>query len=144
VVPAVVIGLGLRLNLMFTGRIPLIASFVGCFLLQGVIRSVLLNLPMLAQLGPLTGVALILFTFYMITDPQTSPSSRAGQIAYGGGIALTYGLLLALRVRFTPFYAVLLVASARGLLIAITNAVADRKAAAALVLAPELGAEPQP
>lgn len=115
VVPLIIVGLGLRLNLLFTGRLPTIAAWLGTFVVLGVVRAWVLDGPILAELVPLTGIALVLFTFYMITDPQTSPSRPASQVAFGAGIALAYSVLLLLHVQYTLFYSVTAVAAIRGL-----------------------------
>jgi enediyne biosynthesis protein E5 len=119
VVPIIIVGLGLRLNLLFTRRLPTIASWLAAFVVLGLGRSWLLGSPISAELVPLTGVAMVLFTFYMITDPQTSPSGTWGQIAYGSGIALAYTVLLAFEVQYTMFYSVTVVAAARGVWLAL-------------------------
>ena len=40
-------------------------------------------------------MAFLLFTFYMVTDPATTPSAPLEQLAFGGAVAATYGLLMA-------------------------------------------------
>jgi enediyne biosynthesis protein E5 len=112
--PAIIVGLGIRLNLLFTRRLPLIASFLVAFLVQAVVRSTITGNPLSADLAALTNVPLVLFTFYMITDPQTSPSARRGQVAFGAGVALFYGLLLELHFTFNLFYCVTVVTAIRG------------------------------
>jgi enediyne biosynthesis protein E5 len=112
--PAVIALLGLRLNLMFTSRLPLVGAWLVGFGLQAVARSALLGNPLLAELLPLTGVPLVLFTLYMITDPMTSPRGLRGQIAFGLGIAAAYGVLMALRINFALFYSVTVATAVRG------------------------------
>ena len=53
----------------------------------------------------MTGVAFLLFTFYMVTDPATTPSTPRGQIAFGAAVAAAYGLLMAFHVVFGLFFA---------------------------------------
>ena len=67
------------------------------------------------KLVPLTGIAFVLFTFYMITDPQTSPSRLRSQLVFGAGIAVAYTVLLKLHVQYTMFYSVTAICSIRGL-----------------------------
>ena len=64
---------------------------------------------------PITGMAFLLFTFYMVTDPATTPSGTLGQLAFGGSVAATYGLLTASHVVFGLFFSLLIVCSIRGL-----------------------------
>jgi hypothetical protein len=68
-----------------------------------------------------TGIPLVLFTFYMITDPQTSPSRPRSQFIFGVSIAIAYEVLLAMQVQYTMFYAVGTVCALRGTIIALQN-----------------------
>jgi len=128
VLPAVLVCAGSFLNGRFTHKLPLIAGWVGGFVLQALVRWGLFgNLP-LASLMPLTGVALLLFTFYMVTDPATTPVPAWRQVGFGAAVAATYGVLLAAHVVFTPFFALTVVAMGRG---ALQWAAAWRRLAAA-------------
>ncbi|HSG41116.1 MAG TPA: enediyne biosynthesis protein UnbU [Thermoanaerobaculia bacterium] len=115
IVPLIIVGLGMRLNLLFTGRLPTILSWLGTFILLGAARAWYFGSPVLAELVPLTGIAFVLFTFYMITDPQTSPSRVRSQFFFGAGIALAYSVLLMLHVQYTMFYSVTVIAATRGM-----------------------------
>jgi len=114
-VPLVIVMLGVRLNIMFTGRIPTILSWLSTFVLLASVRAWIFGYPFAGQLVVLTGIPMVLFTLYMITDPQTSPSSRRSQIFFGAGIALAYSVLLALHVQYTMFYSVTAICTIRGL-----------------------------
>jgi enediyne biosynthesis protein E5 len=65
-------------------------AFIACYLTLVFGRSVWLGEPMSIPLHRLQSGALLLFTFFMISDPRTTPDSRAGRIlfaalvAYGG------------------------------------------------------------
>ena len=63
----------------------------------------------------MTGVAFILYTFYMVTDPATTPSGRREQIAFGFSVAAVYGLLMVTHVVFGLFFALSIVCAVRGL-----------------------------
>ena len=65
----------------------------------------------------MTGVAFILFTFYMVTDPATTPSGTRSQIIFGAAVAITYGLLVICHVVFGLFFALLIVCAGRGALL---------------------------
>ena len=121
IVPAVVMFLGLRLNLLYTGKLPLIASFVLVFVAQAIVRSLLLGNPLLAELAILTNVPMALFVLYMITDPQTSPSEMRGQIVFGVAIATCYGVLMAARVNFTLALCLTMVVASRGVLLYVES-----------------------
>lgn len=132
-VPLIIVGLGMRLNLLFTGRIPTVLSWLGGFLVFGAIRAwFIYDNSIVAELVPLTGIAFVLFTFYMITDPQTSPSRLRSQILFGGGIALAYSVLLLLHVQYTMFYSVTVVAGIRGLWLYVQSLRAPAAAPAAV------------
>jgi enediyne biosynthesis protein E5 len=140
VLPAVLVCAGSFLNGRFTHKLPLIAGWVGGFVLQALVRWGLFgNLP-LASLMPLTGVALLLFTFYMVTDPATTPVPAWRQVGFGAAVAATYGVLLAAHVVFTPFFALTVVAMGRG---ALQWAAAARQQAAA-AMSPQPTATYQP
>jgi hypothetical protein len=113
-VPLIIVGLGMRLNLLFTGRIPTVVSWLVTFIGLGACRAWFQHTHVVAELVPLTGIAMVLFTFYMITDPQTSPSRFRSQVFFGSGIALAYSVLLLLHVQYTMFYSVTAIAAARG------------------------------
>jgi hypothetical protein len=113
--PLIVICTGSYLNLKATGRIPLILTWVGAFAFQGLIRSVIHHTPVAAALMPMSGFAFILFTFYMITDPATSPSKTAHQAAFGCAVAFFYGVFMELHFVFGLFYALTVVTTVRGI-----------------------------
>ncbi|MFE7132615.1 enediyne biosynthesis protein [Streptomyces sp. NPDC057638] len=134
-VPAIIITLGTLLNAKLTQRMWLILAWVGGFALQAVIRGLLFDTSIPAGLAMMTGVAFVLFTNYMITDPGTTPSAKWGQIAFGGSVAAVYGLLTALSVAYGLFFATALVCGARGGFLWIADTVAQRRAEEALALA---------
>lgn len=116
-VPGVILASGLVLNLKLTRRGPLIAGWVGGFAAQAVVRSVLFGTPVVAALVPMTGVAFVLFTNYMITDPGTTPARPRNQALFGLAAAATYGALVVGHVVFGLFFALAIVSAARGLLL---------------------------
>ena len=121
IIPLVIVGLGFRLNLFFTGKLPVIGSWLATFIILAGVRSVVEGTSWSGELVVLTGIPMVLFTFYMITDPQTSPSPLRSQIIFGGSIALAYQVLLGLHLQYTMFYAVAVVCGARGVIIAAEN-----------------------
>jgi len=113
--PLTIIYLGTNVNRRTTKRVPLIFAWLGGFLFFAMLRAVLTQASVLSALMPMTGIAFILFTLYMITDPMTSPSSLKGQIAFGLGIAVVYSALIAVfHVIFTLFFSVVIVCAIRG------------------------------
>jgi len=106
---------GTFINVRFTKRIPLIAGWLGGFMAQAFMRSFVFDTPVAAPLMPMTGFAFILYTFYMVTDPATTPSGARGQVAFGVSVAAVYGLLMVLHVVFGLFFALTVVCALRGL-----------------------------
>ncbi|HEX7335486.1 MAG TPA: hypothetical protein VF290_28590 [Pyrinomonadaceae bacterium] len=115
VLPAVIVCTGTFLNARFTKRLPLIAAWLGGFVAQAALRSLFLETPFEAGLVPMTGVAFILYTFYMVTDPATTPSGKREQILFGASVAAVYGLLMVSHVVFGLFFALTIVCTIRGL-----------------------------
>lgn len=115
VLPCIIIVSGSFLNTRYTSRMPLLAAWIVGFGLQAVLRSVLFGTPVTAALAPMTGVAFVLFTFYMVTDPPTTPSRRNEQILFGASVAALYGVLVAFHVVFGIFFALSIVCAVRGL-----------------------------
>jgi enediyne biosynthesis protein E5 len=110
----VIIAAGTMLNAKLTGRMWLIMGWVLVFALQSVVRGIFLDTSILGALVTMTGTAFILFTNYMITDPGTSPSKPASQVAFGGGVALVYGLFTGAGIAYGLFFATASVCLIRG------------------------------
>jgi len=116
VLPGAILVAGSMINGKLTGRMPLILAWVGGFALQALIRAVFLDHALPSALLTMTGVAFILFTNYMITDPQTTPSQPRDQVIFGLCSALVYGVLVAAHVTFGLFFALTIVCAGRFLL----------------------------
>ncbi|MEU8521287.1 enediyne biosynthesis protein [Streptomyces sp. NBC_01216] len=134
-VPAIIITLGTMLNAKLTERMWLILAWVGGFALQAVVRGLLFDTSIPAGLAMMTGVAFVLFTNYMITDPGTTPSSKWGQMAFGGSVATMYGVLTAMSVAYGLFFATALVCAIRGAFLWTADIVSKKRAEEALALA---------
>lgn len=115
--PLVVICTGSYLNLKATKRMPLILAWMLAFVLQALIRSALNGTPLVAALMPMTGFAFVLFSFYMITDPATSPSRPMHQVLFAAAVATAYGACMQLHIVFGLFYALTAVCMVRGFVI---------------------------
>lgn len=117
VLPAIIVFTGSLLNTKLTGRMPLILGWLGGFVAQAFVRSVFLDASFISALLPMTGVAFILYTFYMVTDPATTPEGRVGQVVFGASVAATYGLLMTAHIVFGLFFALTTVSTVRGLVL---------------------------
>jgi Na+-translocating ferredoxin:NAD+ oxidoreductase RnfD subunit len=125
--PALIVCTGSFLNAKLTRRIPLILSWLGFFVLQAAVRHFLFGSMFLASLNPMTGVAFLLFTFYMVTDPATTPVTVRGQVAFGAAVAIAYGVLMTLHVVFGLFFALSAVCVGRGLQMYLRALAAQRQ-----------------
>jgi Na+-transporting NADH:ubiquinone oxidoreductase subunit NqrB len=68
-----------------------------CALVLG--RSTWIGEPLHVPLYRLQDGALLLFTFFMISDPKTTPDSRVGRVAFAGVVALAaFGLKFGLQI----------------------------------------------
>jgi enediyne biosynthesis protein E5 len=136
VLPAIIIFSGSFLNTRFTRRIPLILAWLGGFVLQAAIRHFVFGNLFLPSLNPMTGVAFLLFTFYMVTDPATTPMTRRGQIGFGLSMAAAYGTLMAFHVVFGLFFGLSAVCAGRGVLLYLKALAAQRAEARVKVAFP--------
>ena len=127
ILPAVIVCTGTFLNARFTRRLPLIAAWLGGFVAQAALRSLFFDTPFGAALVPMTGVAFILYTFYMVTDPATTPERHREQIVFGVSVAAVYGLLMVNHVVFGLFFALTIVCTVRGMWMYAMQWVKSRK-----------------
>lgn len=115
ILPAIICVSGTFINLRFTGRLPLILGWWAGFVAQALLRAALFGTPLGSSLNPMTGVAFILFSYYMISDPATTPFDRKNQVAFGFAVAAVYGLLVSMHIAFDLFFALTAVSGTRGL-----------------------------
>jgi enediyne biosynthesis protein E5 len=121
--PGLIVITGTFLNARFTHRLPLIAAWLIGFVIQAFLRSWIFNTPLIPALVPMTGVAFILFTFYMVTDPGTTPTHFREQVLFGAGVAATYGILMVSHIVFGLFFALTIVCAVRGILLQVQTMV---------------------
>ena len=114
VLPAIIVCSGTFLNTRYTKRLALIVAWLTTFVLQAYVRHWWLGSSLGGALMPMSGVAFILYTFYMVTDPPTSPGNTRGQILFGVSVAVIYGLLMAAHIVFGLFFALTIVSTVRG------------------------------
>jgi protein-S-isoprenylcysteine O-methyltransferase Ste14 len=118
VLPLLVFTSGSLLNTKFTGRVPLAAAWVAGFVVQALLRAAVNGTPWQAGLAPMTGLAFVLYTFYMVTDPATTPEEPRHQVAFGAAVAIVYGLFVQSHLVFGFYYALTIVTALRGLWLA--------------------------
>ncbi|MFN2588639.1 MAG: hypothetical protein ABR613_11055, partial [Actinomycetota bacterium] len=106
----------LSLFIFKVGRGWLVGSFLVFYALQTGLRAYVMRAhlpPEMLFLGTISTPSFFLFTFFMITDPKTSPSSPRGQIGVAAAITLVDLYLHTRGSVFTFFVAAFIVATAR-------------------------------
>ena len=96
-------------------RIVLAASYVGPYLAGAAVLAALGVGSFALALTLVSNAAFQLFTFFMITDPMTTPNSRRGQLAYGVAIAVAEHVFRFNGFKSAPFYALFLMSGIRPL-----------------------------
>ena len=113
---AFIVMLGLMFVIPKVNRHWLVLSFLGTFTIQTALRAFIMrhHLPFETLFfGTLSSPSFFIFTFFMITDPATSPPKKKDQIIVGVSIALVDLLLHLRQSYYTFFFAALTVASVR-------------------------------
>jgi hypothetical protein len=121
ILPVIFCITGFTLNVKFTKRLPLIVTWLTAFALQAIIRGIYWHTPIVASLLPMSGVAFLLYTFYMITDPATSPRSVLGQVTFGASVACTYAILMSYHVVYGLFFSLTIVCALRGITLVLVK-----------------------
>jgi enediyne biosynthesis protein E4 len=99
-------GFGMFLLVPKVKRLPLVLSFLFFFTCQILFRAWLMkhHLPFITLFfGTITSPAFFLFTFFMITDPATSPGDKKQQIIIGFLLAL-FDLIFHLKQSYHTFF----------------------------------------
>jgi enediyne biosynthesis protein E5 len=114
-IPMIILTAGTVLNAMLTKKTALIVGWMGSFAIQALVRHWLFGVQLNTALGVMTGVAFVLFSNYMVTDPATTPTKGMAKFMFGSAVGLVYGVLMAFNVVYTLFFALSIVCAARGL-----------------------------
>jgi hypothetical protein len=120
--PAIVLATGILVHAMFTGRLPLVLTWLAAFIIQGQLRSWYFGTSPIVPLTPMTSAAFMVFTLYMIPDPATTPVKPPRQVLFGIAVAAVYGLLLMNHVVYGLFIALAIVSAVRGVGLHVWNA----------------------
>ena len=107
--------LGSFLNIRYTKRIAVVLGFLVGFVLQAFLRAFLFDAHLLAALMPATGIPALIFTFYMVPDPTTTPARLWAQVIFGASVAAVYLVFVTLHIAFGLFFALTIVSAARGI-----------------------------
>jgi hypothetical protein len=141
-IPLIIIGAGTVINAVLTRRVMLIMGWAGGFAIQALVRNAIWDTPLFTGLGVMSGVAFVLFTNYMITDPGTSPSKGRPQFIFGAGLSVIYGILMVFNVVYTLFFATAILCGIRGMGWTAAHYLKQRRERAAT--APQQVSAPQP
>lgn len=85
-------------------RFHLIVSYLAVFWGLTIVRMILNREDVLSNFNFITNGALLFFTFFMLTEPKTTPTSRNGRIYFGIIAAI---LTFFLNIQFPQFYLIL-------------------------------------
>lgn len=86
-------------------RLDLAVAYWLSFLGGAYVRSLYTGAAMGVLLTPMKGAAFQLFTFFMITDPMTTPESRRGRLLFALTLGALDNYLRFKQVSFAPLYA---------------------------------------
>ena len=114
-IPLIIAVSGTVINAMLTRKVPLIVGWMGGFAIQAFVRHWIWHVALFSALGAMTGIAFVLFTNYMITDPGTTPSKARNQFMFGSSVALVYAVMMQMNIVYTLFFATTAVCGLRGL-----------------------------
>jgi enediyne biosynthesis protein E5 len=142
ILPGLIVVTGSLMNTRFTRRIPVVAGWVTGFVCQAALRSWIFSRPLIPTLVPMTGVAFILYTFYMVTDPATTPQKPRSQILFGASVAGAYGLLVSLHAVFGLSFGLAIVCCCRGMWLCVRNWIARKESREATAEPVLIGAQP--
>ncbi|MEV4555568.1 enediyne biosynthesis protein [Kitasatospora sp. NPDC049285] len=129
-IPLIIATAGTVINALLTKRTPLIVGWLGAFAIQAFLRHWIWDVSLFSALGVMTGVAFVLFTNYMISDPGTTPTKGMAQFMFGSSVAFVYAILMVFNVVYTLFFATSLVCLLRGLGWWVAHLIQKRRAAA--------------
>ncbi|MGV3723936.1 MAG: RnfABCDGE type electron transport complex subunit D [Actinomycetota bacterium] len=97
-------------------RFHISIAYVLSFLVLAGLRSVFTGHSFWAEVAPITGPMYQLFTFFMITDPKTTVSTKKGQIVVAVLIAVVECLFRLAQNVHAPYFALFIVGPAANLL----------------------------
>lgn len=87
-------------------RLDIALGYIGTFAAILFVRALWLGDPMSIPLHQLSSGTLLVFTFFMITDPRSTPDSRAGRLVFASAVAaLTAWFIIVPNVLAAPMMA---------------------------------------
>lgn len=113
-IPFIILTAGTVLNALLTKKTALVVGWMGSFAIQAFVRHWLFGVQLNTALSVMAGVAFVLFSNYMITDPATTPTTGLSKFMFGSAVGTVYGVLMAFNVVYTLFFALSIVCAIRG------------------------------
>jgi hypothetical protein len=113
--PGIILCSGLFLHYNATGRLPLCLTWLACFAIQAIVRSLINGNAWYVAMMPMSSAAFIVFTLYMIPDPATTPLKWWRQILFAASVATVYAMLLSTHIVFGLFLSLGIVCAVRGI-----------------------------
>ena len=92
-------------------RLDVAAAYWATFLAGAYVRSLATGAGMAVLTAPMTGAAFQLFTFFMITDPMTTPETPRGRLVFAVALGALDNVLRWQQVSFSPFYALFILSA---------------------------------
>lgn len=84
-------------------------SYVAGWLIGSVLYARAAGLPLTPVLAPFTGATFMLVTFFMVTDPVTTPSTKTRRLVFGLAVGLMENVFRYYQARNASFYGLFLV-----------------------------------
>lgn len=97
-------------------RLHLVAAFAAGFAAFGLVRSALELSSVYSVYASMVSGAFLLFTFFMITDPMTSPGTVSGRILYAVAVAAVDAVLRSFGIPYSVFLALVVVCAGYALI----------------------------
>jgi Na+-translocating ferredoxin:NAD+ oxidoreductase RnfD subunit len=94
-------------------RFPTILSFLSGFIAAGMVRMMIWDKTFQAIFNEFMWGGLLIFTFFMITDPKTSPQSTRGQMYFGFIVAILGQIMIQMEVHSALFISLALICLVR-------------------------------
>lgn len=106
-VAIVILGMILAMSVK---RVLLVLSYLFFFLLMALARTYIQGVPFLFAATVLFTPGQLVFTYFMITDPKTSPASVKWQVFFGAGVAIFSQIFRIMEFRLSTLAALAVVA----------------------------------
>ncbi len=111
-VMSIVAGLGFLIATR-VHRLELCLSWISTFIILSILRSKITGISLVTTLAPMTGASFMLLTFFMITDPMTTPGKLKNRIIFGIALGIIDAILRYFQVINSPFYALFILSALR-------------------------------